>query len=148
MKCFMAAIFALLMVGVSYGQPMAGPMPYPPYQPGSTTQYIQAAPQSSQTPPLVPPNQGAWDSGWKETYTNTHEYRPLRPYEYEQGNGHHGGYYPQQYQPQQYQQYQYPQQQVYYPQQQQQWCVPQQQYYCYPQQNGWRLPYFMGGPRW
>jgi len=152
MKCFMiATIMMLLMVGVSYGQPMGVPqMNSGPYLPGSTQQYVPQQiipiPQTPTAPPLVPPNQEAWQSGWKETYTNTHEYRPIRPYEYDhryQNDGRYDNRYPERdgwYYNDRTGNYQrnveptcYPQGQVY-PQYQYQptYCVPQPTY-CQPQ---------------
>jgi hypothetical protein len=115
------------------------------------------------SPVLVPPNNGAWEQGWTESFKTEHTYRPLNKPEYNEGwfyNPATQNYqrnlpaqtYPQYQQYPQYQHYQQSQQPVYYCPPQQTMCYPQQ--YCYTPQIQTRCydntysawPWVLGGP--
>ena len=131
---FVAFLVCLCVASVSLGQQ---------YAPGSTAVVNQQAIVPVGPPPAPGLPFGQWTDGMRETWTNTHEIRPVRPWEGGEG-------YPAYQQPGVYQQPTYYQQPAYpaYCQQQscqqpcqyyQQPCCQQyyQQYYQQPRQSSW-----------
>ena len=139
-------VWCVLFATAVFGQDVG----YAPIYQASAGQQIPVVQQQIVNPSINPIQQlpvGSWIGGMRETYTNSHEIRPIHEWENQQ---YQQPIYQQYQQPITYPQYpQYPQYQQQYCQpvcqqyrpvcQQYQYCQPYQQY-CQPCRTGWWYP--------